>query len=256
MALSEAVQASEPAPDHRLRAPSLVKLAADSIRKMILAGDFAPGQRLLEERLTAQLAISRPPLREALRILENEGLITTLPRRGSTVTTLTDRDVFEILTLRSALERMAFELGIPVTRSELLDPSRAALLEMERCAAEGDRGALVLAGYAFHSALIEIADHRRLVTTYASVQQQLLLCMARNLIVREQFYEDLEQHAARHRVLLEAVESGDRDRALAELSVHGERSFEKLQASRPPERPSSMASLDRGAARSRAGDDR
>jgi DNA-binding GntR family transcriptional regulator len=201
---------------------------------MILAGEFAPGDRLVEERLTAELEISRPPLREALRILENDGLITTLPRRGSTVTTLTDRDVYEILTLRSALERMAFELGIPVRRPELLDPPRAALAAMERCAAEGDRGALVEAGYAFHSALIGIADHRRLSDTYASVQQQVLLCMSRNLIVREQFYEDLPQHAARHRALFELVEAGDRDAALAALAIHGERSFEKLGAIRPP----------------------
>jgi DNA-binding GntR family transcriptional regulator len=228
---SDPVSAISPSRDNRLHAPSLVQLAADSIRKMILAGDFAPGDRLLEEKLTAELAISRPPLREALRILENEGMITTLPRRGSTVTTLTDRDVYEILTLRSALERMAFELGIPVSRAELLEPAHAALLQMERCAKKGDRGALVLAGYAFHSALIGIADHRRLSGIYASVQQQLLLCMARNLVVREQLYEDLEQHAARHRVLLNAVESGDRDAALDELAVHGERSFEKVYTS-------------------------
>jgi DNA-binding GntR family transcriptional regulator len=243
---SDTVSAISPSRDHRLHAPSLVQLAADSIRKMILAGDFAPGDRLLEEELTAELAISRPPLREALRILENEGMITTLPRRGSTVTTLTDRDVYEILTLRSALERMAFELGIPVPRAELLEPARAALLQMERCAREGDRGALVLAGYAFHSALIGIADHRRLSGIYASVQQQLLLCMARNLVVREQFYEDLEQHAARHRVLFNAVESGDRDAALAELAVHGERSFEKVhtRTRRPENARAGDADLD------------
>ena len=124
----------DPVGDRRLHAPSLVTLAADSIRKMILAGHFAPGDRLLEEKLTAELAISRPPLREALRILENDGLITTLPRRGSTVTTLTQRDVYEILTLRSALERMAFELGIPVVRDELLEAPRTALETMEKCA--------------------------------------------------------------------------------------------------------------------------
>lgn len=228
MARSETVATSGGKPDKRLHAPSLVLLAAEAIRKMILAGEYAPGDRLLEERLTAELAISRPPLREALRLLENDGLITTLPRRGSTVTTLTDRDVYEIQTLRSALERMAFELGIPVARPELLDAPRAALAVMERCAAEGDRGELVQAGYGFHSALVGIADHRRLSATYASVQQQLLLCMARNLIVREQYYEDLEQHAARHRVLFELVAAGDRAGALAELAVHGERSFERL----------------------------
>jgi len=233
MTPSKVKAAVGPERDNRLHAPSLVRLAADSIRKMILAGEFAPGDRLLEEKLTAELAISRPPLREALRILENEGLITTLPRRGSTVTTLTDRDVYEILTLRSALERMAFELGIPVARPELLEPARVGLEQMERCAAEGDRGALVQAGYAFHSALIGIADHRRLSAMYASVQQQVLLCMARNLIVREQFYEDLPQHAARHRTLFEVVESGNREAALAELAVHGERSFEKVYKAKP-----------------------
>ena len=238
MGTSEVVAAGGRRPDKRLHAPSLVLLAAEAIRKMILAGEYAPGDRLLEERLTAELAISRPPLREALRLLENDGLITTLPRRGSTVTTLTDRDVYEIQTLRSALERMAFELGIPVARPELLDAPRTALEAMERCAVEGDRGELVQAGYAFHSALVGIADHRRLSATYASVQQQLLLCMARNLIVREQYYEDLQQHAARHRTLFELVASGDRTGALAELAVHGERSFERLDPNRDRQRDS------------------
>jgi len=206
--------------------PSLVTLAADAVRRKILAGEYAPGDRLIEEKLTEELEISRPPLREAFRTLETEGLIVTRPRRGSFVTTLTDKDVYEILTLRSVLERMAFELGIPVKTPELLGPARQALEDMEACARAQDRGALVLAGYAFHYALVGIADHQRLSQTYASVQRQLLLCMARNLIARETYYEDLEQHASRHRRLFELVEKGDRTAALAELAVHGERSFE------------------------------
>ena len=206
--------------------PSLVALAADAIRRKILAGEYAPGDRLIEEKLTEELEISRPPLREAFRTLETEGLIVTRPRRGSFVTTLTDKDVYEILTLRSVLERMAFELGIPVKTPALLEPARLALEDMEACARAQDRGALVLAGYAFHFALVGIADHQRLSQTYTSVQRQLLLCMARNLIARETYYEDLEQHAARHRRLFELVEKGDRAAALAELAIHGERSFE------------------------------
>jgi len=209
-----------------LRSPSLVALAVDAIRKKILAGDLDPGERLLEERLTQELDISRPPLREALRLLENEGLIFTRPRRGSFVATLDDRDVYEILTLRSALERTAFELGIPTRDPVLLEPARKALDEMDRCAKAEDRGALVQAGYAFHSRLIRIADHRRLEEMYSSLQQQVLLCMSRNLIARERFYEDLNKHVARHRHLFELVESGDQAAALAELAVHGERSFE------------------------------
>lgn len=213
-------------PSGRLEAPSLVKMATDAIRKKILSGELAPGARLIEERLTEELAISRPPLREALRLLETEGIIERLPRRGVFIRTLTDQDVREILTIRSALERLAFETGIPVARPELLERAEAALAEMERCAEEEDRGALVQAGYAFHAALVHIADNSHLEQIYSSVQQKIILCMARNLIARERYYEGLKEHVARHRHLLETVRSGDAAAALAELAVHGERSFE------------------------------
>lgn len=219
--------------DHRIKAPSLVTMAAETIRKRILSGELRPGTRLLEERLTEELDISRPPLREALRLLENEGLIERAPRRGAFVRTLTDRDVEEILPIRSALERVAFETGIPVTDPARLDPARVALEEMSRCARAEDRGALVQAGYAFHSALIRIAGNTRLEAIYASVQQQILLCMSLNLIARERFFEDLEEHVARHARLLRIVESGDRKAALAELAVHGERSFAIVQEEGP-----------------------
>lgn len=210
----------------RIDAPSLVAMAADAVRNMILAGDLAPGDRLIEERLTEELDISRPPLREALRLLENEGIIERMPRRGAIVKTLTDQDVREILAIRAALERLAFETGIPVADESRLEMARVALEEMERCAREEDRGNLVRAGYAFHSALIRIAGNRRLEDIYASVQQQILLCMSRNLITRERFFEGLEEHVARHRHLLELVESGDAPAALAELAAHGANSFQ------------------------------
>ena len=226
MAETTGLRAQREPMDARLNSPSLVMLAVDSIRKRVRAGDLQPGERLHEERLTQELDISRPPLREALRLLENEGLVFTRPRRGSFVATLTDRDVYEILTLRSMLERTAFELGIPVRDPALLDPAREALADMERYARLEDRGALVQAGYDFHSRLIRIAEHRRLEEIYASVQQQLLLCMSRNLIVRVKFHEGLQEHVDRHRHLLELVEAGDPQVALAELANHGERSFD------------------------------
>ncbi|NAZ85008.1 GntR family transcriptional regulator [Kineococcus indalonis] len=211
----------------RIEAPSLVHLAADAVRGMILSGQLAPGDRLLEERLTEELGISRPPLREALRLLQQEGLIETRPRRGSVVATLTDQDVYEILTLRSALERLAVELGVPVRAPERLEVCRQALRRMEECAAAEDRGALVRSAYDFHASIVALAGHRRLDDSYAAVQQQVMLCMARNLYTREHEYEDLPTHVARHRHLLETIEGGDPDAVLAELAVHGERSFLK-----------------------------
>ncbi|TFV70585.1 GntR family transcriptional regulator [Blastococcus sp. CT_GayMR20] len=211
--------------DARLDPPSLVQMAASEIRNMILSGQLGPGERLLEERLTEYLGISRPPLREALRLLEHERLIVTQPRRGSTVATLTDQDVYEILTLRKALERMAVELGVPVRYPERLEACWDALAEMEKSAAAQDRASLVQNGYRFHAAIVALARHSRLEEIYASVHQQLLLCMARNLHARERHYEDLAHHVNRHRHLLELIASGDQEAVLSELAVHGEQSF-------------------------------
>jgi DNA-binding GntR family transcriptional regulator len=209
----------------RIDPPSLVALAADSIRKMILSGKLEPGERLIEERLTEHLGISRPPLREALRLLQNEGLVETRPRYGSTVATLTDQDVFEILTLRSGLERLAVELGVPVREPDRLVACHQALARMEQNARDADRGSLVENGYAFHASIVALAGHRRLSDMFRSVQQQLLLCVARNLGTRERYQENLVDHVRRHRHLLELIEAGDPQAVLAELAVHGERSF-------------------------------
>lgn len=222
---SQSGSAHAPEPSRRINPLSLVDLAAESIRKMILSGTLGPGDRLIEERLTEELGISRPPLREALRVLRQEGLIETRPRHGSIVATLTDQDVFEILTLRTALERLAIELGVPVPEPERLEACREALGRMEESARREDRGSLVENGYAFHASIVALAGHRRLNDSYASVQQQLLLCMARNLYVREHYHENLVNHVARHRHLLALIEAGDPDAVLAELAVHGERSF-------------------------------
>ena len=73
--------------------------------------------------------------------------------------------------------------------------------------------------------VFDVLRRQRMLRAAASVQQQLLLCMSRNLVVRERYYEDLHEHVARHRKLLELVESGDVEATQAELSVHGERSF-------------------------------
>lgn len=218
----------ESAAGHHLDPPSLVQLAAGAIRDMILSGELGPGERLRELALTERLGISRPPLREALRLLQQEGLIVVQPRRGATVVTLTDRDVHEILTLRSGLERTAVELGVPVRDLRRLEPCRAALGRMEQAARARDRDTLRESGYAFHAAIVGLAGHRRIDEIYASLHRQLLLCVARDLHVRERHDEDLDAHVARHRQLLALVEAGDPEAVVAELAAHGERSFTRF----------------------------
>src|SRR5207244_9276457 len=134
-------------------APSVVDVVAEELRTLILSGSLKPGERLVEERLTERFGVSRPPLREALRLLEQEGLVERRPRRGTIVTALQADDVREIYTLRWALERLAIELVVPVEDPAVLEPLRAAIAAMKVAAAAGDREALLEANMGFHLAL-------------------------------------------------------------------------------------------------------
>src|SRR5438067_12639926 len=89
----------------------LTKLAADRIRSRILAGEFAPGERLAEERLSAELGVSRMPVREGLRILAAEGMVTLQPRRGASVTSYTAPQIQELVEVRATLESLNAKLA-------------------------------------------------------------------------------------------------------------------------------------------------
>lgn len=209
-----------------LHQPSLVELAAEELRRRILSGELAQGERLTEERLTEELGISRPPLREAMRLLEQAGLIVKLPRIGSQVVELTPHDYWELLTLRHALETTAFRLAIPVTDESRLKDTKRALEHMEACARDGSSADMVEAGYRFHIALVAIAGHSRIVEVYRSLQAQLQLCMA---LETKASPETLDDNVERHRQLLDAVESGNLDRALTALEAHGHDRFLSAQ---------------------------
>lgn len=214
------------APDaDRINQPSVVEMTAAALRRLIVSGEYRPGDHLVEERLTERLGISRPPLREAMRILQQEGLVVTFPRRGAVVTPLDAQDVYEIYTLRSALDRLAVELGVPVSDPSLLEPLRAALREMDQAAEAGDLERLLECNIAFHTAMCGLARHRRLMQAYRALTLQLRLCMAMNLRLRERAYGNLRENVARHQLLLDLVERGDREGLLAALAEHGDRSF-------------------------------
>lgn len=211
--------------DRRIQQPSLVRMAAETIREMVLSGELRPGDRLVEERLTEELGISRPPLREALRLLEQEGLLLSMPRRGVIVTPLSARDVYEIFTLRTTYERMAIELGVPCKDPELLARCRRALDAMTEAAKTEDRAQFVRSAFEFHVSVVGLAHHQRLEDAYRGLSLQLRIYIAANTRAREELNESLEENVERHRRLLAAVESGDRDSVLAALANHGDRTF-------------------------------
>ncbi|MDG4840123.1 GntR family transcriptional regulator [Micromonospora sp. WMMD967] len=210
--------------DGELESVSLVDLAVTRLTRDILSGRSDPGERLVEEQLTRRLGISRAPLREALRLLAQRGLVEHVPRRGVRVATLSERDVRELYELRDVLERFAVRAGIPVGRESDLVGLRTALDRMAEAVRLGDRMAVAESHRAFHVALVALADNSQLSAVYDSILVKLQLYMAINLRREAELAQPLDG-VHRHERLFEAVAGGDPEEVLAVLSAHGARSY-------------------------------
>ena len=217
------VVARETEPGVKIEQPSLVDLAATKIRELMLAGTIKPGEWVREEWLTARLGISRPPLREAMQILVQQGLLERQPRRGVRAVALTDIDIWEIYSLRAVLDRFALQLGVPVKEASRLEPLRRAVAEMRSSATAGEHARYVEANRQFHLSLIALGGNNRLTTTYANLMNQMQLLMSVNL--SRESAEDRDVGVRRHEELLTAIETGDLGQALEALAAHGELRF-------------------------------
>src|SRR3954452_6724739 len=217
-------------PDHpsiarRISAPpSMSTLAAEALREMVLSGDLRPGDRVIENRLTDELGVSRPPLREAMKVLEQEGLIVQVPRKGAVVAPVTPHDIYEIVSLREEIEQIAVRLGVPVRSQERLDRLRQAYAELEAAAEEDGAPRVVESSFAFHLAIVGLAGHRRLEDVYRSLSLQMRMCMAMNRRARAEI-ETARQDAARHRPLMDLVEAGDVEGMAHTLAHHGQLTY-------------------------------
>jgi DNA-binding GntR family transcriptional regulator len=208
-----------------LESLSLVELAVARLRDEILSGATDPGERLVEEQLTRRLGISRAPLREALRLLAEQGLVEHVPRRGSRVATLSDRDVEELYSVRDVLERHVVETALPVAAGTDLGGMHDALDTMTAAAEAGDRLAVADSHRAFHMALAALAGNRQLSLVYESVLVKIQLYMALNLRREAETTASPMDGVRRHRRLLAAIESGDSPTILRELASHGAQSY-------------------------------
>jgi DNA-binding GntR family transcriptional regulator len=211
--------------DRVLDQPSLVTMADQEIRRLILAGELAPGQRLYEAKLSEQLGISRPPLREALRVLAAQGILSQTPRLGYRVVELSDEDVDEIYSLRAVLEQFALDLALPTVREDDFAELDAIMARMWQAARRGSEPEIVATNREFHLALVALARHSRLTRAYAAVMDQMQLCMSKNLRAEAHRSGGLFEGCRRHERLLDSVRSRDSDQVRRELARHGERSY-------------------------------
>jgi DNA-binding GntR family transcriptional regulator len=213
----------QPVADVRLASSSLVELAVDQLRREILGGAFMPGDRLVEEQITRRFQISRAPLREALRLLAQQGLVEHLPRRGVRVATLSPTDVHELFELRDLLERHAVGKAMPGAGD--LTALRRELAAMREAAVTGRAFERAEAHRRFHVELVALAGQRQLRLAYEPIVVRLQLHMAMNLRREEEVVASADDGVRRHTVLLEAVESDDPTAVLATLATHGAQTY-------------------------------
>jgi DNA-binding GntR family transcriptional regulator len=194
----------------------------DSLREAILRGLFQPGQRLAEARIASTLKVSRAPVREALASLEQEGLVSRTTNRGTTVITLSRKDVEEICSLRLPLEILAVRQAIERGTAEHWARLAANVRETEKARTPEQLATLDLE---FHDTLMRAANHGRLLNTWLGLRSQIrLLMMRRNL-------SDADSHRATvrvHQELLEAIQERDLARAIELVETHHQRQYDWL----------------------------
>lgn len=195
----------------------LVERVRTRLRQAILDGALPPGDRLVEADLAAQLGVSRAPVRDALRMLEHDGLVTANGRRGRFVTVLSARDAWEVYTLREALEAMAVGIVARSCPPEVLDRAEGIVEEMHQASRRGDRASLSRLDVEFHRLICETAGHERLLRTWDSMST-LISLLSRQVIGAQ--YDDLEAVPARHQLLVDVIRAGDVDAATTAIKGH------------------------------------
>ena len=143
-----------------------------AVRDAIVTGKLKPGERIIEDRICSELGVSRSPLREALRKLEGEGLVSILPRRGAIVTELSDREGLDLFDVREVLEGLATRAAARRITDEEIGDLEEVCKRMDRALAARDTGALVELNTQFHRLVTLASRNRWLKEFMPSVRDQ------------------------------------------------------------------------------------
>jgi DNA-binding GntR family transcriptional regulator len=217
-----------PAADRPLR-----EAVRDTLRTRIFEGHYAPGTRLVERDLAAEFNVSRLPIREALRMLRQEGLIRDRASRGTEVAGLSAKDVEDLFDVRESLEVLACRLAASRATEEDLKHLAGLLDDAERFLAKGSVLEAHRANSEFHDAITAIANNNFLRSALEPLQGRM------HWLFRH--VSDLPELIQEHRELYAAIASGDADRAAAQSASH----IGKYREQFPEDSPAAELTLQR-----------
>ena len=201
-----------------MKVESIVDLAKRHMELWIIKGEYAPGQKLKEEEISMRLGISRPPIREAFKALEAEGLVMRKPRRGVFVKEMARKDVWEAYTLKAALYELAAELAMDTASKDQLRELDGIVQKMENCIkTESDD----LLRYQqlhqnFHDQIMNISGHERLKKISASIHNQVSRFSYKSL----QDEGHLQSSVRYHREIINALKAKDKNLACRLMKEH------------------------------------
>ena len=200
----------------RLEKTSLREQALTALRRAITTGQLPPGTHLVETDLSDALQISRGTLREAMRQLQQEGLISAGARGRLSVRHLDAKEIKDIFDVRAALESLAAgELAARQDRADVVAELRRAVAEMERWAASNleDR---IEADLKFHRTMCHLTGNETLLHSWSSLEGSIRMSIMYAGVDRALKNMDVKRHSD----IVDAIESGDADKAAATVREH------------------------------------
>lgn len=227
---------------------------AASVGDRIISGALAPGARVLEEELAAEFGVSRGPVRDAIRVLEREGLVTILPRRGALVTDLTAREVREIFEIRAGLLDIVARKVASSRDPDLIAILRAGVARLQRLAQmKDDQGAYAETSYRLSILTVRACGNQRLARMLVALSLQTLRYAKLSLASPERRKRSARIWAE----ALDAIEAGDAEwyarlvrQRVEESGIEAARQLQATaSAPAPAPEPDSVSRSPRGARR-------
>ena len=192
------------------------------LKQQIISGQLNPGDRVVETKLARELGISQTPVREALRQLQGEGIITIIPNKGPMVCTLDMKDAFEIYSIRSMLEGLAIRLATQNVTDEDIEGLERFYNQMKDKVQDETVPVSYLLDDSFqiHETIMNFSNHSRLISMYESISFQIAL-VNRILGSKSSKMKEFEEHWE----LIDAVKRRDPDYAEDVMRKHIYRSY-------------------------------
>ena len=207
---------------------SLMALTADRIREAIIMGELPLGSKVSEQKLADTLAISRSPVREALALLQIEGLVRIFPKRGTFVFTPDEKTVQDLCEHRACLESACLKLAFERGHEALVVALRRNIEDMEQAIGRDDPAAYALSDMRFHRAIVAGGENLSMARVYETTIGPL---MALRTHLFTEMKADVAVAMSQHAALLSACEDGDLARGQAVIETHVRKLAEHYQTS-------------------------